>query len=542
VPATNPPAAAAAPASDEDLIALQNQLRALEAERDELLAKLSVIEHANTIEEGETSVEEQILAQVEAIRAELNARYEQRVKLEEERFRTRADKMKAALNKQLSTLKASNVEKVDHDINEIEAHWRKTHEAELQSLKERHAEELAELQRQIPQSAENSTIKQQPPQNDPSAGGKWEPTEAQIKELLTTNTLARKFVINSINNRERKVREEEQAKLAEEIAKEVAKAREEENQKLAAEMKEVDTKIARAKQDAEAMVDKRYTVKFTMTENRLRAATFKVEQVTKAATETPEEPIGKVWTAIKDLKPPAKPAQATNSTPAKSPGVQTGLAQITNGTPSVTQTPEVRNTNGAKANPVAPQSSPFSTQPNTGLQAPQSKPFSVQPGNATQPAPSLIAAPPGGTVQAKPSPISTQTSTGTQPIPSTTSAQPTTITTAQPTQPQPSQLPKQIPSLGQSSHAPAGRGHSGLPVARGNRGRGTGIPRGGGRGGYNRGGLMQSVNATIASNAQPEAGAKGMNPGAQQFVPGQKRGLDASEYAGDEKRRKSGEE
>ena len=481
----------------------------MQDEAEVLKTRLQVFEHAENVqEEGSVTIAEQIAGQVEEIRQELMARHEGRVKQEEEKYNKRVQSMKTSLNKQLSTVRVESQKRVDDAVTQALQSLKEEHVLEILALNTRHSEELAELQYHI-KSAESGAVKRPSDADEDNreareqaSDRKWEPGENDVRELLLHNQFARKQVMNSINNRERKVREEEQKILVEQVAK----VREEEQKKFADQSKEVETKISKAKQDAEIMVEKRFAVKFTMTDNRMRAVQAKIDVVQKAAAETPDEAVSKVWAVAKDAKPTppvAKPAtQATTSIGGPSSQVQTPASLSLNGTQ---QNPFAA---GAKANPFGQSAS---VQPQQGS-------THTAFGQPSQNTPQVAATPSTAMTDT----TNTQSQTGSH-IPT-----------------------KAIPSLQQSSHAPGGRGPpSALP--RGGamvRGRsGSGIPRGGARGGLGRG-AVHAVNTTLAANAQQSQDspktAKGMNPVAQQFVPGQKRGLDASEHAGgDEKRRKS---
>ena len=516
--------------SEETSDALHRDVRRLNEEAEQLKVKLSAFERAEQVEEeGSISVVDQISSQVEEIRKELTARHEARVKQAEDKYNARAQNMKETLNKRLAANRAEMQQKLEASNADAVTELKQQHSTEIDALNHRHAAEIAELKLHSDSGTEVARRESQDVVEDGSQTDAWEPTDAEVRTLLQRNALAKKLVLNSLNNRERTVREEEQKKLKEQLG-------------------DLESKIAKAKKDAEGMVEAKFAAKFNLTENRLKTAQVKVEYVQNAAKETPDKVVGEVWAAAKDIKPAAaapKPAvqgQATTSAPPTNVK-DAEAAGATQASSDAAATPAQANpfATGSKPNPFASQGAQEGAARKVGF---------------GQPAPA-----PNG----QPDAASSQT----QAAPQRTS---------------------KVPTLQQSSHAPQGpatqgtnqaaatngtaagapvsgafppRGQqSGLPVASGPRGGGpqrggqqrgrggSGIARPGGRGSGIGRGTMQSVNTTLAQNAQAAANSQGspqsgraMNPNAQQFVP-QKRtrdesGTETSEQAGDEKRLKA---
>ena len=507
-------------AEDEGHSALCAELNRLREEADDLQAKLSSFEHAEQVQEGSISVADQISAQVEDIRKELTARHESRVKQAEEKYNTRAQSMKEALNKRLTTSRAEMQQKLEAVNAEAIESIKQQHNAEIEALNQRHAAEIAELQRHSMSPGPKGRKRSIHAADGSSQSGPYEFTEAEVRDMLQNNPLARKLVMNSLGNRERKVREEEQQKIREQLA-------------------DVESKIAKAKKDAEGMVEAKFAVKFNLTENKMKAAQAKFEYVQNASQETPDKAVKDVWQVAKDVKP-AAPAPKSISTEQPQP---TRIA-----TPAPASNSQVIESKAATQESPAPSSS---AQPDPFATGDKPNPFA---GAATQPQ---------GIDAGQASAASGVGST-----------------TAQNQAQAPSQRATRVPSLQQSSFAPqsaaaqapagnasGGRGQqSGLPVSSagrgglqsrggGQRGRGgSNIARPGGRGGGTGRGNIQAVNTVLAENSQAAGrgqnsprGNKALNANAQQFVPGQKRGRDesglgASEHASDEKRFKGNEQ
>ena len=58
---------------------------------------------------------------------------------------------------------------------------------------------------------------------------------------------------------------------------------------------EYEGKIQQARDAGQQLAEKKANLRIGMTENKFRAASAKIEVVQKAATDTPERPVGEVW-------------------------------------------------------------------------------------------------------------------------------------------------------------------------------------------------------------------------------------------------------
>ncbi|OJD15924.1 hypothetical protein AJ78_03867 [Emergomyces pasteurianus Ep9510] len=475
---------------------------------------------------------EEKVQRLEAALAEKEATIDQKVK-------ERVDKMKETLNNKLAEYKA-------------------LHKEEVEKLKASHQQEL--------ESASVSVSK---------LDGVPELSDAQARELVAKNETIRAIVRNNIKNAVSKERtamasKEAQAAVAPDAdaIKELEKKFSEEREAI---IKERDQKIGSAVELAE----KRVLAKLSMTEGRARNAQAKIEVVQKAAVETPQRPVVEVWEIAKVARP--APVSVTAQPP-----VTQAQSQLQ---PQV-QSPAPK----APAQAQAPKQteSPTGT-PAPGPQTPTAQPqIPVQPQQPQPPQPQSLPSPappqnvPPATV---PSPIPAQVTPVKAPVQQQQQQQRQQQQQQQqepgtPNKQAPAQQPNQsqaVPSLPnrppQSSHQAIGTGpgvlralQSGLPVARGGRGRGgspgqqhnpfgpqtteqqsqgqplqqqqqgtgrgSALPRGGGRGrGVQGRGGAQNVQTSNLPQGQgqpsPRGGRGALNAHARQFIPhGNKRARD----------------
>ncbi|PGG99072.1 hypothetical protein AJ79_08706 [Helicocarpus griseus UAMH5409] len=471
---------------------------------------------------------EEKIQRLEAALAEKEAIIDQRVK-------ERVDKMKETLNNKL-------------------AEYKTLHKEEIEKLKASHQQELESASK-----ADNQEGAQQPV---PKPDGIPELNDAQARELVAKNETIRAIVRNNIKNAVAKEKAAMANKEAQAAAAPDAEAIKELERKFSEEreaiIKERDQKIGSAVELAE----KRVLAKLSMTEGRARNAQAKIEVVQKAATETPQKPVVEVWEVAKVARaapqpPPQAQAQAQ--------------AQV-------------------QAQPQAQSPAPKPAQIGSPARAPAQAPETPTAGP-----------PPSGEPQAKPSPSPAPAQPATAPVPSPKPEQaapaqqpPQAVQQQQQqqpdtsNQPSPSQQPQAQPASSlpnrppQSTHHPAiGTGpgvlralQSGLPVARGGRGRGgpagqqhnpfgpqatdqqgqtqppqqqqqqgmgrgSSLPRGAGRGrgGQGRGGAQNVQTGNLPQGQgqpSPRGGRGGLNVQARQFIPhGNKRARDDGGEGGD---------
>ncbi|KIL93629.1 myosin-like protein [Fusarium avenaceum] len=274
------------------------------------------------------------------------------------------------------------------------------------------------------------------------------------------------------------------------VAANIKKKLEVESSKLKTELEtnlktEYETKISSARDQAQLMESKKSTLRINMAENKLRAAAAKINVVEKAASETPQKPVVEVWEVAKIAQAPpptpaaAKPAPARQGSvagvpPSPSPATPATASAPTEAKPAQASGPAASGIPGAKNN--------------------NNNPFAV---------------PANPTTAAAPNPFAAKSEGGA--TPATKEGQP------QAQAPQQQQAQPQ----GQGQAQPQGQAQNQQPVrqraasgtqegAHGHAGRGGRGGRGGGRG--------------------------GMNPGANDFQPGNKRPRGDSEVGGGAKR------
>ncbi|KAL9582454.1 MAG: hypothetical protein Q9212_003290 [Teloschistes hypoglaucus] len=491
--------AASDAASKESLDKLQHELEKAQEDANNLRAAASIQASSDeaTAVEGGKSVAEQLSEMRDemrnAIQTELEARHDERVRTAEETFERRTQAMKTQLRQKLLDGKEQVRQEKEEALQALQA----AHMSELEDLKRRHQEELDELKRQdetrfadfkrswaaehkaVEKAAETAGRKEE----DSIPNAPWEPTEAELRNLVSSNATMRNILNGNINRKVSEAKNGLIAQLNEEHAKEMA------------------AKVQAVQANAVQMEAMKSQVRFSTQEKRLKTCQAQIEIVTKAADDTPSRPVVEVWTMAKDAKPAT--AQAAGST------IRTGNLPP-NPSPVQQQQPAVT----SQPTQMLPQPGTFG-QPTilTPLQQPRK--------------PSEPALPPSGNALQASNMGLPQQSTSMQPGPNLPAKQ----------QPQAQVGNHPNASGGQpnfrGSHAsalPFPRGGS-QPNRGGNRGRGQ--PGQPGRG--NRGGL-QSVNihpTQIPNRATPPSPTSLLSGAARQFVPqGNKRPRDDVEGTG----------
>lgn len=324
-----------------------------------------------------------------------------------------------------------------------------------------------------------------------AAEGASSVSETQIEQIRTEMESALNKQHSEFDTEKDALEKSYQERLEKEKAEIVAHHQAQiESQKLEFDQAAKD-KIADQVQKAEQMAEKKHTLKVNMATNRFNAANAKLKVYEEAAKETPERPVGEVSEEAKVAKyvppPPAAPAAAAPAAatpkPASSPGATT---------PAVSAIPAT--------DPEAPAAEKAEVQ----SEAPKVETPIAQPETVVAPTPAVPNGP------AKPS-----------------------VATGQPSI-RGSGLPRGAPSMRGRGGAPA----SALP-------RGGGIPRG--RGGIPRAG--GAAGRAISTGGPGNRGGSvagsptrgGLNPGANQFVPGAKRTREDSDAGdGTQKRARGG--
>jgi nucleoprotein TPR len=337
-------------------------------------------------------------------------------------------------------------------------------------------------------------------------------TDAQARELVSKHETIRTIVRNNIRSgilrEQQKAQQEAQASAGtsqEALTGLQQKSAEEKEALIKAHENELKEKVTSAVE----LVEKKTAARLSMLDTRFRTANAKIEVVSKAATETPQRPVGEVWEIAKTARP------APVAVPAAKPVALVPAAQ-------------------PAAQPAAPAAP---AAPAQAQQPPVAAPSAPAPVAATHIVPAEQVAPSTAPVEtAAPQQVEAQTAAPANPF-------------GQVQQPDQNQQPTNLPIKPPAGHPPGLMRalQSGLPVARAGRGggrgggqqfghgqhvdqqqqghgqghaqRGQGMRGRGGRGGQGRGGHQ---NQNIPAQAQsPTANRGNLNASARQFIPGQ---------------------
>lgn len=501
-------------------------------------------------EDGSKSIAEQVAENVEAVRAELDLRHQERVKEADETLEKRTNNMKVQLSKKLTEGKAQIRQNLVTEHEETVRKLKFEHHQELETLAKRHKDELDELRRngdsrfarlQEAWEKDHQSLSNNDGASDAKAGTEnpqslWKPSESETRAFLQSNEVARNIIRKNIITQVTKAKDELTAQLKEEHEKA---------------MTESQNKASTAKEHAVMMEGKKTALQINMANNKARISQFKIGLVEKAAQDTPQKPVEEVWSVVKDAKPPpvtvSQPQQGLAKTQQSPAGAASGQP-TTSGQPAQQRAataafgqanPFTQNATNSQKNPASSifgQLTPFSQTTTTAQQqSTQTNQAAQQPNTLTfgRPSPTTIL------VQA---PLPKEQGSSAPQQLTQSQASPSTTHDDQHS-PSKQELPSSQQKPSQSTanhHSNAGTGpgalrglqHSGLPVARGGsirgnanaRGRGSGVGRGGPQGINTNQGQQQGRNS-------PTRG--GMNPGAKQFVPGNKRPRDEEQQGGD---------
>ncbi|PGH12841.1 hypothetical protein AJ80_06550 [Polytolypa hystricis UAMH7299] len=500
----------------------------------------------------------------------------------------RVERLEAALaakDAEVNRMAQENAARVQEALNNKVAEINAHHNTEVEKLKTAHQQEL--------ESASKPT-------------GPQEFTDAQARELVAKNDTIRGIIRSNIRNavhKEKEIWTQGQAAAAPAggADPEALKALEQKfNEEKEALIKEKEQKISSAVELAE----KRLLAKVSMTDSRARSAQAKLEVVQKAAVDTPQKPVVEVWEIAKvarpapQQQPQAQPPKPTPPPPSPAPPAVAPAPQPSPSPAPIAQPqPQVAPSPSPAPAPIPqaqPSPSPVRTAQIQPVQGGQQQPLqqpAVAPSQAPQtprqqpPQQQLTQQPPPQRQPLQQQPVQQQPVQH-QPVQQQPMQQPPAQQQPlqqQQMQHQPQQaagLPNRPPQLAQHPGAGTGPGvlralQSGLPIARGGRGRGGaqagqghnpfgpqtteqqqpqqqqqqqqqqqpsgrgGFYRGGrGRGGQARGGgapHMQTGNLPQGqSHPSPRGGRGGLNVGARQFIPqGNKRAREDGGDGGD---------
>ncbi|KLU86670.1 hypothetical protein MAPG_05682 [Magnaporthiopsis poae ATCC 64411] len=385
----------------------------------------------------------------------------------------RSNKMKEALNQRLKDSKENMAKELEEEKTKLKQEY------DLRLEQER---KIWLLENSAPATAATSDSAPAPatpvkPEQTPSTPvvDMSKLSDADVRRLLTENATIKAIIASNIRKRI------------------------EENKKIRDEEEQV--RVAQVKEQATMMAEKKSALRINMLDNKFKLATGKLGVVETAAKETPERPVAEVWEVACQYKPPppapaAAPPQQVGMTAPGTPVAGTPTASSA-APPSAAVPPASRPAQPTPATPTAAASTPVAPGV-TGTPAPKSLPMKPQPAvSAAAPVHNPFAQNANANTNgpAKVNPFAAQVP---QPAAAPAAAQ------------QQSQL--QQPAARTGIPVPSGRGGN---AQRG--GRGAGVyqapnTRGGGQAG--RGGR---------GGAQRNPSAASLNPGANDFQPGNKR-------------------
>lgn len=353
-------------AVEEQLATVRQELETARAERDEAAARAAQAEASkptqgpdtsieNGIEEGQvdesavSNLSEDERKDFEERTAAAEARVLQLEQSVEATLKQRSEKMKMALNKKLA-------ESREATRAALEAEYALKIEQERQIWLAEHKTEAANAPPPAPKDENVSASAPPATPSTPSAkpisslaADLTTLSDEQVRSLLTTNTTLKNIVSGNI----RKKVEDQAKKLKEDFEKE---------------REEVVKKAEDAKMQAVLMEGKKSELKLNMTNNRVKVATVKLQVVEKAATETPEKPVGEVWEIAKNAKPPVA-APAPTAAPAPAPtAAPPDQTQSPAASPAI-PTPAIKPEGAPPASGIRPPSISIPTAPQGDAQA-----------------------------------------------------------------------------------------------------------------------------------------------------------------------------
>ncbi len=337
-------------------------------------------------DDGSKTVAQQVHEQVDTIRTDLDQQHAERIQQAEDQFKQRAERMKTQLTKLLTERKDQIRQDLETEHKNALERLAAEHRAEIERLNAQHQQEMG----QVKQEAE-SRFEQAKQQWAAESGAQtpnpnaldmakpveqWNVPEPQLRELVRISPVIQGILRSNISTLVKKTREELERTAEANMTEAIAKADKE-------------------KEQAVTMEAQRQKVKLSMAEGKVRTITAKIEVVQKAATETPQRPVGEVWEVAKVAKPgpvmaPTAPAQASPAVQPTASTTQPNQVGATAATPTraAPQSTVPSQQQQTPQNPFAQVSTPQSQPTPTGFppQAP-SQPFGSQNAVQTQQSP-----------------------------------------------------------------------------------------------------------------------------------------------------------
>ena len=495
-------------------------------------------------ESGSKPVAEQVAEHLEAVHAELESRHQERIRQNDETLEKRTNLMKSQLSKKLTDGKAQLRQTLTAEHEQALKAIKTEHEQEMSRLQSRHKDEMEELQRNADsnfakfrnewdkghQATHTTNGDSSVKEEIQNPRGPWQPSEDEARALIQSNEIVRSIVKKNIGIHVNKAKDEVSTLLNQDHEKAMTER-----------ISEIQNKANTAREHAVLMEGKKSAVQINMANNKARVLQFKVDIVQKAAQDTPQKSVEDVWLTVKDAKPPpVTPQQSQQDTnkAAKTPLLST----FGQPTPIIQSSPQKGPTDAQSQSPgITPLRRPtLATAAESGQHSPAQKGLANAqgqiPGISTfgRPTPAIV-----GTQAMAPSGRQNTAEHPPQAQPQPTSNQhrlePATVASSQRGSNSP-QIPAQgatnhHPDIGTTPGAPKTLQQSGLPVARGGPMRGNLNPRGRGSA-IGRGGPQQTLDNSRSQGPQVNRGgttSAGLNAGARQFIPGNKRPRDEGE-------------
>ena len=540
---------------ETQMSSLRADLAQAQQDAEDLRTSVSINAAVSTApdESGSKPIAEQVAEHVEAIRVELEARHNERVRQNDETLEKRTNMMKAQLSKKLTDGKAQLRQSLTAEHEQTLQAIKKDHETEMNRLQVRHKDEIEELRRNADSElaklrdelteghqAKNTT-NGAPNLKDEGQTPRtsWQPSEEEARALIQSNEIVRSIVKKNIGIHVNKAKEELSSQLNKDHERTMTER-----------VTDIQSKANTAKEHAVLMEGKKSAVQINVANNKAKMLQFKFDIVQKAVQDTPSKAVAEVWLVAKDAKPPPVNPQQTQQVVQALQSQQPQLDNKAQKTPAASTsgqlTPVVRNSAQQSPTNVKGQSPgvPAFAQPTSATATASGRVNPAHSGSTTVPGHSA-----GLSTFGRPTPAvigsqATAPSGQQSPLerPSQSQPQPNKDETAVVT-PQLGSIPPQRPAPGAVNHHPnAGTGlgvlrglqQSGLPVARGgpmrgntvSRGRGSAVVRGGPQALDTNRTQGQQVGRGNPTNA-------GLNAGAKQFVPGDKRPRDDGQEGGD---------
>ena len=528
------PAQSVTIALEEQLEQLRRELFQAQQDAENMRASTLVNESLKSApaEHESDSVAEQVSKHVEAIRVELENRHNERVDQLEENFKKRSENMRTQLSTRLREGKQSLITEHKKELETLEA----AHRLELEKLRVRHQDELDELRRNeesrfatfketwLTENSTSITDRDTSKSDIQGSLGSWDPTEAEAKDFVATNTTVKNILMKNITGKLKEAKEQ---------------LKEEHEKHLNAQLTEAREKAEAAQRHAVFMETKRSALKLSIAENKAKIMQPKLDIVQKAAQDTPQKPVSEVWAVAKEAKPlVSAPAQLQQDGSKRQNVASTNINVFGQPTPfglnqpprspfSMQNSPQTSG-NFGKPTPLTPSqridSSPSQGNPRpTPVREQALPPF---PQNAMQQRSNQMST--DSPTQSKDMEPLQRASNHALPMSQVPKSQTGITPSSQPSSASQSNLPMKPPQSVNAQQFNVGTGpgvfrglqQSGLPVARGGPNRGAGNTRGRGQG-IGRGG-PQTLDT---SNAQGQSHGRGsptsglMSGGAKQFVP-----------------------